>query len=225
MRGQIVRALSASFGLIASALGTPRAAAAEEPAAQARLAPLPESQWSAETRALIAGTLPQVSSLTGEAASPARPLPILTVIAHHPTLLGPFLDFARALARRGVLPRRESELLALRAAWRSQSRFEWGHHAQFARASGMSEAEVARVAEHGDAQLPARELLLLRAADELHATQHLTDPTWAALRTAFTDAQLVEIPFLVGEYTMLSMVAESLGVPVEDGLPALPPIH
>jgi hypothetical protein len=66
---------------------------------------------------------------------------------------------------------------------------------------------------------------LLRAADELHATQRFGDPTWAALRTEFTDAQLVEIPFLVGQSTMLSMVAEGLGVPPERGLPSVPPLR
>ncbi|HEU4428349.1 MAG TPA: carboxymuconolactone decarboxylase family protein [Myxococcota bacterium] len=189
----------------------------------ARLAPLPEAQWSPQTRALLAATLPRVSALSGEAKPGAKPLPILGVIAHHPTLLAPFLEFATTLAQRGVLPRRESELLALRTAWRSQSHFEWGHHVLYARAAGLSEAEIARVADQGDATLSARELLLLRAADQLHATQRIDDPTWDALRTELSDAQLVEIPFLVGQYTMLSMVAEALAVPVEPDLPALPP--
>ncbi|HEY8120685.1 MAG TPA: carboxymuconolactone decarboxylase family protein [Myxococcota bacterium] len=221
MAGSSARAAIA--GAAAACLALAASAGAEPPSA--RLAPLPEAQWSDETRALIAGTLPRVSSLAGEASPGARPLPILSVIAHHPSLLGPFLEFAGALAQRGVLSRRESELLALRAAWRSQSHFEWGHHVQYARAAGLHEAEIARVAEQGAAPLAPRELLLLRAADELHATQRLRDPTWAALRAEYTDAQLVEIPFLVGEYTMLSMVAESLGVPAPPGLPALPPIR
>ncbi|MBM4383471.1 MAG: carboxymuconolactone decarboxylase family protein [Deltaproteobacteria bacterium] len=210
---------------IAAALSAFAALAANAQDAKARLAPLPEAQWSAETRAQIARTLPQVSQLTGEAAPQPKPLPILTVIAYHPTLLGPFLDFATALAQRGVLSRRESELLALRAAWRSQSRFEWGHHAAYARTAGMSDEEIARVAEQGGASLAARELLLLRAADELHATHRFSDSTWAALRAEYTDAQLVEIPFLVGQYTMLSMVAEGLGVPVEPELPPVPPLR
>jgi len=213
------RALAALLGVMTAA-----PASAQEAAPSARLAPLPEAQWNAETRAQIAGTLPRVAALRGEGAPQPKPLAILTVIAHHPALLGPFLDFAEVLARRGVLARRDSELLALRAAWRSQSLFEWGHHAQFAHAAGMSDAEIARVAEQGEATLTPRELLLLRAADELHATQRFSDATWAALRASFSDAQLVEIPFLVGQYTMLSMVAEGLGVPVEDGLPALPPL-
>jgi alkylhydroperoxidase family enzyme len=201
--------------------------AGEADAPGARLAPLPEARWSPQTRALLERTLPRVSSLAGDAApaAAAKPLPILTFIAHHPTLLEPFIEFASALAQRGVLSRRESELIALRVVWRAQSPFEWGHHVAYARAAGMSEAEIARVAEQGDAPLAPRERLLLRAADELFASQRFRDETWAALRAEFTDAQLVEIPFLAGQYTMLSMVAEGLGVALEPGLPSVPPLR
>ena len=63
---------------------------------------------------------------------------------------------------------------------------------------------------------------MLRAADELHAGQTFSDATWAALRERHDEAQLVEIPFVVGQYTMLSMVANGTGVPVEEHLPPLP---
>jgi len=223
MRSKLAR----DAGLLAVLALTAHASAAEPQARGAspspRLAPLPEAQWSAETRALLEATLPRVSALEGETATRARPLPILGVIAHHPTLLGPFLELATALAQRGVLSRRESELIALRTAWRAQSHFEWGHHVLYARAAGIRDGEIARVAEPAGTGLSAREQLLLRAADQLHATQRIDDPTWAALRTELSDAQLVELPFLVGQYTMLSMVAESLAVPVEPELPPLPP--
>jgi alkylhydroperoxidase family enzyme len=89
----------------------------------------------------------------------------------------------------------------------------------------MSDEEIAHVADQGGAQLSAREQLLLRAADELHATHRFTDVTWAALRAEYDEAQLVEIPFLVGQYTMLSMVAEGLGVPAPPELPPVPPLR
>ena len=47
-------------------------------------------------------------------------------------------------------------------------------------------------------------------------------PTWDALAERFDDAQLLEITFIVGNYTMLSMVANATGVPLEDDLPAMP---
>jgi alkylhydroperoxidase family enzyme len=148
---------------------------------------------------------------------------LLRAIAHHSQLLDPFLGFASALATRGALPRRASELLALRASWNCRSEFEWGHHALYARAAGLSDAEIAGVAIGPDAPSWSdsdRELLV--AADELHAHQALGETTWAALASRWNPAQLVEIAFVVGQYTMLSMVAGALAVPLEEGLPQLP---
>ncbi len=148
---------------------------------------------------------------------------ILRTIAHHPTLLEPFLGFAATLATRGVLPRRTSELLALRAAWNCGSAFEWGHHAEYAKAAGLDAAEIERVADGPEAAGWSEEdRALLVAADELHRDQDLSDATWERLRARWNEAQLVEIPFVVGQYTMLSMVAKATGVPVEEGLPPLP---
>jgi len=196
-----------------------------------RLAPLPPERWDAATRRILGGTLAPVRALEGGAAQAAGgegggtggPLNILRPLAHHPALLEPFLDFAAALALRGVLGRRESELLALRTAWNCASAFEWGHHVLYARAAGLSGEEIARIAAAQAAEeWEESERLLLCAADELHRNHTISDATWQGLRAHFNDAQLVEIPFVVGNYTMLSMLARSLDVPVEAGLPPLP---
>ncbi len=188
-----------------------------------RLKPLEPSEFGEEARKLLGWTLQRVAALEGGSESaPRRPLNILRTLAQHPHLLGPFLGFAAALAG-GALPRRSSELLALRAAWNCRSDFEWGHHVVYALAAGLSDDEIARIAagphaagwSDGDA-------LLLRAADELHRGHDVSEATWRALEAAYDVAQLVEIPFVVGQYTMLSMVANMTGVPLEEGLDDLP---
>lgn len=206
------------------ALAGTHAGLAEEPAPRPlRVAPLPPEQWSPATRAQLEGTVRRVAGLVEGEQAPAKPLPILTVVARHPTLLGPMIEFTGTIATRGVLSRRDSELLALRTAWNCRSAFEWGHHVLYARAAGLGDAEIARVAAREvDPGWSPRERALLGAADELHASQRISDATWTLLVRDFDEPQRVEIPFVVGQYTMLSMVAESLGVPVEPELPALP---
>jgi alkylhydroperoxidase family enzyme len=190
-----------------------------------RLEPL-RSGFGEDRQQALDETAAPVAELEGDGApraEAAKPLNILGTIAHHPTLLEPFLAFAATLAMRGVLSRRHSELLALRAAWNCRSPFEWGHHVIYARAAGLGEDEIARVAQAPEtAGWTGEERDLLQAADELHAGQDLTDDTWQRLRTHFDEAQLVEIPFVVGHYTMLSMVANATGVPLEAGLPEIP---
>jgi alkylhydroperoxidase family enzyme len=189
-----------------------------------RLAPLEREAWDDRTRELLDGSVAPVADLEDrKPRSGGGPLNILGTIAHHPRLLEPFLGFAATLAARGVLPRRAHELLALRAAWNCRSPFEWGHHAIYARAAGLGDDEIRRVAEGPDAPgWSDEERMLLTAADQLHQRQDLDDATWKALRNRWDDAQLLEIPFVVGQYTMLSMVANATGVPLETDLPGLP---
>ena len=188
-----------------------------------RLIPLEPEEFGEDARRLLGGTRDRVAALEGRAAEPqTRPLNILRTLAHHPRLLEPFLAFATAIAG-GVLPRRSSELLALRAAWNCRSEFEWAHHVVYARAAGLDDSEIERIPGGPDAPGWSQgDRLLLRAADELHAGQDMSDEIWQALQASYDPAQLVEIPFVVGQYTMLSMMANATGVPVEDGLAPLP---
>lgn len=194
------------------------------PPQEGRLTPLTPEEWGERTGQALSGTVDRVKDMEGEGAAPAeKPLNILATIARHPALLEPFLGWSATLALQGELSRRDSELLALRAAWNCRSPFEWGHHVVYARAAGITEAEIESIARGPEASgWSAEDADLLRAADELHANHDLSAETWGRLRRRLTDAQLVEIPFVVGQYTMLSMVANATGVPVEDGLEPLP---
>lgn len=189
-----------------------------------RLPPMPASEWSPEVREMLRGTQDKVASLEGSGArEPDQVLNILRTLAYHPRLMKPFLGFATAIAQQGALSRRESELLALRASWNCQSDFEWGHHVDYARVAGLTDAEIARIAEGPQAQgwsETDRDLLL--AADQLHVRQQIDDALWQRLAGRYAPDQLVELPFVVGQYTMLSMVANSTGVALEEGHSPLP---
>jgi alkylhydroperoxidase family enzyme len=139
------------------------------------------------------------------------PIPTVGVLALAPALFGPFLAWASALALEGLLPKRDHELLALRAAWHCHSEFEWVEHVVFAQDDGMTDQEVENIKAGPDAGWVEHEAALLRAADELHEGCEISEATWATLAAHYTPGQLVEIPYVVGQYTMLSMVANGLG--------------
>ncbi len=146
-------------------------------------------------------------------ASDAGGTPLLTVavLAHQPPLVGPFLGWAAALALEGSLSKREHELLALRTATRCGSAFEWREHAGYARSAGLSDDEIARVeVGPGDPGWSEHDRLLLLAADELHDSHTISDETWTALTATHRPNELVEIVYVVGQYTMLSMVANAV---------------
>jgi 4-carboxymuconolactone decarboxylase len=185
-----------------------------------RIAPLSHAEF------VVSLAPPDAKPDPAEVAEPAPgsgPPAILYTIARHPSLLRPMLEFSNALAMQGCLARRDSEILALRAAWNCRSEFEWGHHVAYAMAHGLNEAEVERLAfDPKSALWSARDRALLSAADELHRDQCVGGETWSVLADHYDEAQLVEICFVVGQYTMLSMVARSTDVQLEPGYPGLP---
>jgi alkylhydroperoxidase family enzyme len=149
-----------------------------------------------------------------ELAAMGRPEPPITiaVLAPQPALLKSFLGWAAALALHGGLPKRDHELLALRASHNCGSRFEWDEHAAFARNAGMTDREIDAVAHGPDtAGWDPNERALLTAADELNATGTITPTTRDELSAHYDAAALAEIVYVVGQYTMLSYVANAFG--------------
>ena len=129
------------------------------------------------------------------------------------------------ISHNGSISPRESELLALRVAWNCRSEFEWGHHVDYALDAGLSREEIARIPLGASSPgWSAIERALLEAADELHERQLVSNEVWAKLAAQYEEKQLIEILFVVGEYTMLSMVVNSSGVELEPGYDRLPTI-
>lgn len=162
----------------------------------------------AELRADVAELLPLI-------APPGRPpAHTMAILARQPALLSPFLGWAAALALQGGLSHRDHELLALRAASKCRSAFEWNEHTEYARAAELTDEEIAAVARPiADGPWNETEGALLQAVDDLTSTFDVTDETWAVLAREYELPELVEILYVVGQYTMLSMVANAAGLP------------
>jgi alkylhydroperoxidase family enzyme len=137
----------------------------------------------------------------------------MAVLARQPELLSPFLGWAAALALHGRLSHRDHELLALRAAHRCGSQFEWVEHTEYARQAGLDDSEIAAVREpSAGGPWSERERALLDAADQLITGFDISDDIWAVLAAEYELPALVELLFVVGQYTMLSMVANAAGI-------------
>lgn len=174
-----------------------------------RLIPLPEEQWDARTRELLA-VAPH---------DPGNRIPnIFTTLVRHPDLYERFMPFGGQLLLMGRLPEELRELLILRTAWNTGARYEWGRHLPLARAAGVTEADIDRITE--DPETPGWTDLqrhLIRAADELNRDATVSDTTWEALAEHFGDAELIEITMLVGQYHMVAFFLNATGVELEPG--------
>lgn len=174
-----------------------------------RLAPLSDAEIDPETRQRM-GAGPMLN--------------IFRTLAHHPKLMKRWLVFGNHVLARSTLAPRERELAILRIGWLCRAGYEWGQHAVIARRSGVSDAEIERVADGPEAPgWSDADRALLRAVDELRADAFVSDPTWEALGKHFSTQQVLDLVFAVGQYQLVSMALNTLGVqPDSPELPTLP---
>src|SRR5579871_1482394 len=162
---------------------------------QPRIAPLEEAVWSQEQREILAPI-----RRGGQVYN------IFKTLIRHPKLLKRWLPFANHILYKSTLDPREREMAILRIGWLCRAEYEWGQHVQIGKRVGLSDTEIARIAEGPDAQgWTPFEAALLRAVDELHREACITEETWAALKRRYDTAQLMDLVFTVGNYTLVSM--------------------
>ncbi|MEE1927088.1 carboxymuconolactone decarboxylase family protein [Streptomyces sp. TRM 70351] len=177
-----------------------------------RIAPQPEALWAASARDVLDTDL----SASGLGAGRLGDLHLFSTLARNPDLLTSWLGFGAHLLLAAGLPAPDRELVILRVARNCRCRYEWVQHERLAAGTGLSPADVARVAEGpGAPGWSPRQALLLTAADELHAHARLSDATWAALAGELSERDLVELPMLAGHYHMLAFVINTLGIEPE----------
>ena len=125
--------------------------------------------------------------------------------------------------RNATIPTRDREVLILRTAWLNRGDYIWGRHNLIGQDAGLTEQEISRVTRGAEAEgWSPFDATLLRAADELYTTRFISDPTWNQLADRYTESQLREVVLIVGNYTQLSMLQNTLGAQLEPGIQGLP---
>jgi glucose dehydrogenase/alkylhydroperoxidase family enzyme len=173
-------------------------------------------------------TKPRVAPVTEEGQTEtqrqmlaSRPdLNVYKTLAHHPELFSRWSGLGRLVMNRSNLPARHREILMLRMGWLCQSEYEWVQHARIATSdAGMTDQEIHRIAEGPKAVgWTDFERALLYMVDELRYDAMVGDATWRALRTEYSDQQMMEAVFTAAQYQLVSMALNSLGVQLDPGL-------
>ena len=181
-----------------------------------RLPPLPAALWDDEARALFRGRLgPADKYLTGRPDAPPMPN-VLGVLVHHRRLAGAWLAYNAALLQDGALAPWLRELVVLRVAHRSGSRYEWLQHRRIGAEAGLTPQQLEAVTHGPDSAVwTPLERLLLTATDELLDGTVIRDDTWTALEQVLDTRQLLEVPFIVGTYLCLAMVFNSVALELD----------
>jgi len=167
-----------------------------------------------------------VEEMSEEVRAPFGDGPILNIfrtLAHHPKLMKRWLVFGNHVLAKSSLSPRDREIAILRIGWLCGSEYEWGQHVLIGRRSGLSDEEIERIAEGPDAEgWGDVERAILRATDELHADAFISDETWAELERHYDVEQRIDLVFAVGQYNLVSMALNTLGVQRDSDLPRFP---
>jgi alkylhydroperoxidase family enzyme len=178
-----------------------------------RIRPVSLADAEPETRELL-------DSLSSFRDDDVTVLNVFGTLARHPKLLKRWLVFANHVLLKSTISGRDRELAILRTGWRCDSPYEWGQHVVIGRREGISDEEIARIAEGPDAPgWSAHDAAILGAVDELHDHATISDATWATLGERYDEQQLVDLVFAIGQYHLVSFALNTFGVERDDGLP------
>ena len=192
-----------------------------------RIPPRPPGEWDDDAVAALRAAFGTEAADRLLAADPdTPPMPnVLATLLRHPALAGPFLSYNNVLLRRPTLEPRWRELVVLRVASRTRSEYEWAQHVRMAARVGITPQEVDAVgAGAADDRWSPLESDLLRATDQLLDRSRVDDATWARLAGMLDDRQLIELTFVVGTYTCLAMVFNSVGLALDPELVGVAPL-
>lgn len=181
----------------------------KQPPLDPRIPPLTPEEWPEEQRAML-----EPAYRKGAVYN------VIGTLARHPQASRAIGQVSNHVMGAGsTLTPRDRELLILRTAWLCKAEYEWAQHALLGAKAGLSDEEIAACKLGPDAPgWSGLDASLLRAADELHATQCISDLTWAALAQHYDRLQLMDVVFTVGQYTLVAMALNSFGTPLDAGL-------
>ena len=173
-------------------------------------------QWDANTKEVL-------DPLTRRGPGAGRLLNIFATLAWHPKLLKRWQVFGNHILNKSTLPERERELVILRVGWLCRAEYEWAQHVVIGKASGLTDEEIERITRGPEAPgWDPFDAALLRAADELRADAFMSDETWAALSKRYDTPRMMDLVFTVGQYNLVSMALNTLGVQLEKGAARFP---
>lgn len=145
---------------------------------------------------------------------------VFKTLAHDPELFERWNGLGLYLLNGSTLPPRDREIVILRMGWLCQAPYEWSQHARIAKASAnMTDAELHAIAAGAaSSALSDFERTLIRMTDELRYDTEISDATWAALRTRYSVEQTIDAIYTAGQYQLVSMALNSLGVQLDPEL-------
>jgi alkylhydroperoxidase family enzyme len=194
-----------------------RAQGAEVARLQALLAPAESgAPRIAPARPRELGPLARIVAEIAGRVTRSGPPNIFTTLGRNPRLFRAWLRYSAQLMPFGQLPRRDTELVILRVAWRCRSAYEWHQHVPIGLRVGLTPDEVAGAADSArESSFTERQRALLAVSDELLARREISGVTWSTVQATLRDRETIELCLLIGHYQGLASAVGGLGIQIE----------
>ena len=183
-----------------------------------RLRPVSKSEASPEIQQIYHDFFGDRDPVAEPGTATGTPGDYWTTYALVPDILKASRDsLMMMLQPKRALPARLRELAILRAAIVGDSRFEYSQHMKVARMVGVSEDKLAAIKGWVTSdKFDPDERAVMATADEMVARNLIEDDTFAALKRHFTDAQIMEIVYVIALWRMHGMIVRALHLEYDD---------
>lgn len=157
--------------------------------------------------------------------APFVDLNVFRLLLHRPRTAKAMSDLLLSLLFGGDLDDRLRELIIMRIGWATGSDYEWTQHWTIAlERFGCSEEDLLSLRDWRAASCFGEvEQVVLSAVDEILDTGTLAKKSFSRCVELLGNNSSIELVAAVGTWSMISKLARSLEIPLEEGVASWPP--
>jgi AhpD family alkylhydroperoxidase len=142
---------------------------------------------------------------------------IFRALANAPALLDAFLSYANAMRDGSLLSPKLRELAILTVGHSTGSEYEIAHHQSHGRKAGLTDEQLAAVADGESSELfNEAERAVMALARESTTEVHVSDATWEATAKHLDDQQMVELTLTIAWYNSGVRIMGLLHIDLEE---------
>ena len=177
-----------------------------------RLKPVSLAEASPQVREIYQEFFGERDPVAQPGTATGTPGDYWTTFALVPDLLMQARSSLMALLQPGrALAARYRELAIIRTGIVGDSRFEYSQHLKVARMVGVPDDQLAAIKGWTTSdKFDATERAVMAATDEIVGRNLVEDATFAALKQHFSDAQILELFYVIGLWRMHGMIVRAL---------------
>ncbi|HVC63182.1 MAG TPA: carboxymuconolactone decarboxylase family protein [Acetobacteraceae bacterium] len=147
-----------------------------------------------------------------------RPIALARALVNSPNAARAFSGVGQFIRYGSKLDPRLRELAILQVGWLARSPYEWSHHLKIGHDFGVTDDDISAMIDDtagNPVKLDRLTKTVLRAAREMTRDGAMAAPTFAALRDALGNEQVVDLTVTIGFYNAVVRVLGTLAIDVE----------